>query len=206
MQGIRNLLIVITGFTMGHSITLSLAALEIMSPNDVLVESIIGFTIMFIGAEYLIQKTNKYLTANIFFTILITSLLILNIFTSYNLPTILLLGLLIFSVGYFLLHKSVNRKNSLLIIITVLFGMIHGLGFGSYLVSSGISSNNIITALLGFNLGVEIGQIICISASLTIIGILIKLKFNKIVEIIKNVSFMFVTSMGFFWFIQRLIN
>ena len=206
MQGIRNLLIVITGFTMGHSITLSLAALEIMSPNGALVESIIGFTIMFIGAEYLIQKTNKYLTANIFFTILITSLLILNIFTSYNLPTILLLGLLIFSVGYFLLHKSVNRKNSLLIIITVLFGMIHGLGFGSYLVSSGISSNNIITALLGFNLGVEIGQIIFISASLIIIGILVKLKFNKIIEIIKNVSFMFVTSMGFFWFIQRLIN
>ena len=30
ISGIRNLLIVITGFTIGHSITLSLAALEIM--------------------------------------------------------------------------------------------------------------------------------------------------------------------------------
>ena len=79
IKGIRNLLLIITGFTIGHSITLSLAALEIMSPNGNLVESIIGFTIMFIGAEYLIQKTNKYLVTNIFFTILITSLLILNI-------------------------------------------------------------------------------------------------------------------------------
>ena len=89
--------------------------------------------------------------------------------------------------------------------ITLLFGMIHGLGFGSYLLSTGINSNNIITSLLGFNLGVEIGQIIFVLSALTIIWMLTKLRFNKTIELIKNTAFVFVTTMGFFWFIQRLI-
>tara|TARA_Y100001960_G_scaffold183558_1_gene192352 strand:- start:176 stop:451 length:276 start_codon:yes stop_codon:yes gene_type:complete len=89
--------------------------------------------------------------------------------------------------------------------ITVLFGLIHGLGFGSYLISTGINSNNMITALLGFNLGVEIGQIIFVLTILSIAWVLMKLRLNKIIEIIKNVSFIFVTTMGFFWFIQRLV-
>tara|TARA_B100000676_G_C17972979_1_gene784426 strand:- start:907 stop:1182 length:276 start_codon:yes stop_codon:yes gene_type:complete len=89
--------------------------------------------------------------------------------------------------------------------ITVLFGLIHGLGFGSYLISTGINSNNIVTALLGFNLGVEIGQIIFVLTILAIAWVLMKLRLNKIIEIIKNVSFIFVTTMGFFWFIQRLV-
>ena len=122
-----------------------------------------------------------------------------------NLSSILLLGLLLFSLGYFFLHKSTNNKNSLLIMITVLFGLIHGLGFGSYLISTGINSNNMITALLGFNLGVEIGQIIFVLTILSIIWVLLKLRQNKIIELIKNISFIFVTTMGFFWFIQRLV-
>ena len=89
--------------------------------------------------------------------------------------------------------------------ITVLFGLIHGLGFGSYLISTGINNNNMITALLGFNLGVEIGQIIFVLAILSIVWVLMKLRLNKIIEIIKNISFIFVTTMGFFWFIQRLV-
>ena len=205
ISGIRNLLIVITGFTLGHSITLSLAALEIMSPNGILVESIIGFTIMFIGAEFLIKKTNKYFFTNTFFIILIISLLILNILTNNHLSSILLLGLLLFSLGYFFLHKSIKNKNNLLVMITVLFGLIHGLGFGSYLISTGINSNNMITALLGFNLGVEIGQIIFVLTILSIIWVLLKLRQNKIIELIKNISFIIVTTMGFFWFIQRLV-
>ena len=205
ISGIRNLLIVITGFTIGHSITLSLAVLGIMSPNGILVESIIGFTIMFIGAEYLIKKTNRYFVTNSFLIILVTVLLTLNIFTKNNFSSTLLIGLLIFSLGYFSLHRSINKKNGLLVMITVLFGMIHGLGFGSYLISTGINSNNIITALLGFNLGVEIGQIIFVLAILSVIWILMQFKLNKIIDLIKNGSFVLVTSMGFFWFIQRLV-
>ena len=205
VSGIRNLLVIITGFTIGHSITLSLATLGIMSPNGTLVESIIGFTIMFIGAEYLIQKTKTYSITNSFLTILILSLLILNIFTKNSISPILLIGLLFFSLGYFFLHKSITEKSSLLIVITVLFGMIHGLGFGSYLLSTGINSNNIITSLLGFNLGVEIGQIIFVLTALAVIWMLTKLRFNKTIELIKNTAFIFVTTMGFFWFIQRLV-
>ena len=83
--------------------------------------------------------------------------------------------------------------------------MIHGLGFGSYLLSTGINSNNIVTSLLGFNLGVEVGQIIFVFATLVIVWALKKIKLNNIIELIKNTAFIFVTTMGFFWFIQRLV-
>jgi len=132
-------------------------------------------------------------------------LLILNIFTTKSISSILLIGLLLFTLGYFFLHKSIGKKNNLLIVITVLFGMVHGLGFGSYLLSTGINSNNMVTSLLGFNLGVEIGQIIFVLTALTIIWMLNKLRFTKIIELIRNTAFVFVTAMGFFWFIQRLV-
>ena len=205
-QSLRNLLLIITGFTIGHSTTLTLAALQIMVPNSILIESMIGFTIMFIGAEYLVQKTNKYLVVNAFFFLLIISLLISKIILNIDIPSFAMLGLLIFSIGYFALHRSLSRKDSLLIIITILFGLIHGFGFGSYLVTTGINSTNLVTALLGFNLGVEIGQILFVLCLLTIIAVFYQFGFLKIINFLKNSAFILVVSMGFFWFVQRLVS
>jgi len=39
------------------------------------------------------------------------------------------------------------------------FGLIHGMGFASVLGELGLKSSNIFVTLLGFNLGVEIGQL-----------------------------------------------
>jgi hypothetical protein len=117
-----------------------------------------------------------------------------------------MLGLLIFSIGYFALHRSLRRKDSLLIIITILFGLIHGFGFGSYLVTTGINSTNLVTALLGFNLGVEIGQILFVLCLLTIIAVFYQFGFLKIINFLKNSAFILVVSMGFFWFVQRLVS
>ena len=78
----------------------------------------------------------------------------------------------------------------------ILFGIAAGFSPGP---------NNIITSLLGFNLGVEIGQIIFVLIILAVIWMLTKLRFNKTIELVKNTAFIFVTTMGFFWFIQRLV-
>jgi hypothetical protein len=39
------------------------------------------------------------------------------------------------------------------------FGLIHGLAFASVLVDLGLKGGNLLLALLGFNVGVEIGQL-----------------------------------------------
>jgi hypothetical protein len=49
------------------------------------------------------------------------------------------------------------------------FGLLHGLGFASVLGAYGLPDGAVIPALLGFNIGVELGQILCISVSFIIV-------------------------------------
>lgn len=46
------------------------------------------------------------------------------------------------------------------------FGLLHGMGFASVLASSGLGSGDLLINLLGFNVGIELGQLVCIGAML----------------------------------------
>ena len=205
VTNLKRLLLVITGFTIGHSLTLSLSVINIIQVKSSLVEALIGYTIMFVGLEYLYKENNDHRVSMIFITTLSLLLLIFGNFINPNFPYFLILGILLFSLGYFYLLKNLNSENNLLSIITIIFGLIHGFGFGGFLLGSKISSENIFSGLLGFNLGVEVGQIIFVLLILLIYKLLMTLKITKIIEVMKNLSFFAVVFFGFFFFIQRLI-
>ena len=205
VTNLKRLLLVITGFTIGHSLTLSLSVIKIIQVKSSLVEALIGYTIMFVGLEYLYKENNDHRVSMIFITTLSLLLLIFGNLINPNFPYFLILGILLFSLGYFYLLKNLNSENNLLSIITIIFGLIHGFGFGGFLLGSKISSENIFSGLLGFNLGVEVGQIIFVLLILLIYKLLMTLKITKIIEVMKNLSFFAVVFFGFFFFIQRLI-
>ena len=205
VTNLKRLLLVITGFTIGHSLTLSLSVINIIQVKSSLVEALIGYTIMFVGLEYLYKENNDHRVSMIFITTLSLLLLIFGNLINPNFPYFLILGILLFSLGYFYLLKNLNSENNLLSIITIIFGLIHGFGFGGFLLGSKISSENIFSGLLGFNLGVEVGQIIFVLLILLIYKLLMTLKITKIIEAMKNLSFFAVVFFGFFFFIQRLI-
>ena len=205
VTNLKRLLLVITGFTIGHSLTLSLSVINIIQVKSSLVEALIGYTIMFVGLEYLYKENNDHRVSMIFITTLSLLLLIFGNLINPNFPYFLILGILLFSLGYFYLLKNLNSENNLLSIITIIFGLIHGFGFGGFLLGSKISSENIFSGLLGFNLGVEAGQIIFVLLVLLIYKLLMTLKITKIIDIMKNLSFFAVVFFGFFFFIQRLI-
>ena len=205
VTNLKRLLLVITGFTIGHSLTLSLSVINIIQVKSSLVEALIGYTIMFVGLEYLYKENNDHRVSLIFITTLSLLLLIFGNLINPNFPYFLILGILLFSLGYFYLLKNLNSENNLLSIITIIFGLIHGFGFGGFLLGSKISSENIFSGLLGFNLGVEVGQIIFVLLILLIYKLLMTLKITKIIEVMKNLSFFAVVFFGFFFFIQRLI-
>jgi hypothetical protein len=48
-------------------------------------------------------------------------------------------------------------------------GLLHGFGFSSVLVDLGLPSHELIAALLGFNLGVELGQAVIVLALLPVL-------------------------------------
>ena len=108
---------------------------------------------------------------------------------------------MIFCLSYLIIvNKSKNLFLSLL--ITSLFGLVHGFGFGGYLSEVGLPQESIYLALIGFNLGVEIGQIIAASFFLLALLFIRKLKTinEKIIESILAIS---LVGIGAFWFIER---
>ena len=56
---VRKLVLIVTMFTVGHSITLSLAALDIVTPPAWLVEPAIALTIVVVGVDNLLQRKGE---------------------------------------------------------------------------------------------------------------------------------------------------
>ena len=56
-------------------------------------------------------------------------------------------------------------------VIAFSFGLLHGLGFAGALREVGLPQNAIPLALLFFNVGVEIGQLLFIAATLSIVAV-----------------------------------
>src|SRR6185436_3765799 len=65
---IRQLLIVVTSFTIAHSITLSLAALNIVTPPARLIEPAIALSIVYVGADNILAKGGRDVRGWIAFT------------------------------------------------------------------------------------------------------------------------------------------
>ena len=116
----KKVLILVTAFTIGHSLTLALSVLELVRLPDSWVEFLIPLTII--------------LTACV------------NMLTSSN-------------------SKNEIRFNYL---IALLFGLIHGMGFANTIRFMLASDQQLWKGLLGFNVGLELGQILVVLVYLTI--------------------------------------
>tara|TARA_B100001057_G_scaffold3504_1_gene3145 strand:- start:485 stop:1702 length:1218 start_codon:yes stop_codon:yes gene_type:complete len=204
INNFKLLFLAITGFSIGHSITLALTALEIVIPNISLIEAIIGFTIMFVALEYFNEKQSSPYISIALLISLSTTLLILSVMNILHIPVFLLTGLLIVSISYFLIKNYYITGDKLLISLTVAFGLVHGFGFGSFLMSTDFDTSQTIVSLLGFNLGVEIGQLVFVGLILLIYKIFITLKMNNVIIFSKDLFFIITLSMGMFWYVQRL--
>jgi hydrogenase/urease accessory protein HupE len=63
------------------------------------------------------------------------------------------------------LHKRDTLARRLPALVAFLFGLVHGLGFAGALAEIGLPQKHLATALLTFNLGVEIGQLMAVAAA-----------------------------------------
>ena len=205
VTNLNRLILVITGFTIGHSITLFLSLVDVVQVNASIVESLIGFTIMFVGLEYFYKNNNGRLLSIGYIVLLLPMLFILSFFTNIQFSGLLMMGLLLFSLGYFFLKENLKNSDNLLILITIVFGLIHGFGFGGFLLNTEINSGNILSGLLGFNLGVEFGQILFVLGVLLIFQLVSFIRLNFIINLFKDTSFALLICFGLYFFIQRLI-
>jgi len=100
-----------------------------------------------------------------------------------------------------LYSKRLNLRRS---IIVFCFGLLHGLGFASVLVEFGLPVQQFVPALVGFNIGVELGQISIVLILFGLIGYWFNTKnwYRKLITLpISSV----VGLIGLYWFFERVI-
>lgn len=128
----KQVLILVTAFTIGHSLTLALSVFDIIRVNSKLVEFLIPLTIVITAFSNLFQK--KFTPKSI-------------------------------RINYFL---------------ALFFGLIHGLGFANYIRFTLADDQSIGWSLFGFNVGLEVGQIVVVTAILLLSHLVVTvLKVNR---------------------------
>ena len=109
-------LVLVTAFTIGHSITLALATIRVINLNAQLIEFLIPVTIFVTAMSNMLRNRPEQNTKRI-------------------------------QMNYWL---------------ALFFGLVHGLGFSNYLKSLLGKDTSILTQLLAFNVGLEMGQIVIV--------------------------------------------
>lgn len=145
---LKPLILLITGFTIAHSITLTLTALDWISVSSKWAE--VGIAI---------------------------------------------------SVAYSALNVLTHWIRQVML-MTIAFGLLHGLGFAGALNELGLSQSNQLTSIIGFNLGVEIGQVVIILLAFPILW-LIK-KQATLQKIIIPATAFAIFALGLYWVWERI--
>jgi hypothetical protein len=142
----------VTGFTLGHSLTLALSALKVIHVHSRWVEAFIALSIAYVAGEALFRPRSSHRWA-----------------------------------------------------VAALFGTVHGLGFASALQELDLTGHSLFSALLGFNIGVELGQCLIIAC---VLPLLYGLKrFSPQAEVVVNrLAAAALLAVGSYWFLLRAIN
>ena len=128
----KKIFVLVTYFTIGHSITLAINTLDIIRLPSDLVEFLIPLTIVLTALGNIISKNKN------------------------------------------------QSKSKINFYLALFFGLIHGMGFANTARVMIAKSQSIALPLLGFNIGLELGQIVIVFAILIILFILLNLfKVNK---------------------------
>ena len=193
---------IVTGFTIGHSITLALGSLNLIQPSSQLVEALIGYSIIIIAVECVASISNNHKLFN-HYLVWMWALLLGGIFFFGNQKFLIgLLGVALFSYCYFEL-SSRYKEFSLTILVTCLFGLVHGFGFAGNLSTIGLMEDRLLPAIFGFNLGVELGQILVLIV-LTSALFFLKRIIDKDMNDIRVYIASGLSCVGMFWFLERL--
>ena len=95
-------------------------------------------------------------------------------------------------------------------LVSFSFGLLHGLGFADALREIGLPESDLLMALLGFNLGVEIGQLAFVAAVLLLAVLVTRLapsidvQLRRRAGILHTAFIYFVGSIAAYWFVERV--
>ncbi|MBE7482671.1 MAG: HupE/UreJ family protein [Polyangiaceae bacterium] len=162
-RSLRGAALVVTGFTLGHSATLTLTVLGALAPREGPVEALIAASIALLAVENVWigeGRERALLPVAAVLTLVLSALAALALSRSVA-PA--LFGVALFAACYFTLVGRSERPELGRAAVAALFGLVHGFGFARVLTSMELSPVRLARALVGFNLGVELGQLAVIA-------------------------------------------
>jgi uncharacterized membrane protein len=116
---LKDLLFVVTGFTIGHSLTLALAVTGLVRPHAEYIDALVALTIALIGAENLAVATRKPESVAIALGGLLLVMTVLKLFGHGGLPALLLLGAGLFSANYLMISGHLRDAGRLRLVVTM---------------------------------------------------------------------------------------
>lgn len=138
-----------------------------------------------------------------FFTIAHTITLTLATLGWVKLPSALVESIIAFSIALAAFHNIKPIFGNKEWLIVFFFGLFHGFGFAGVLAEKGIQGEYLLPTLLGFNIGVELGQVLIILAVFPILYLLRKQKIYPYIIFFGSVGLIL---MGLVWTIERIFG
>jgi hypothetical protein len=194
---LRELVWLATGFTLGHSLTLGLAVLGVVRPAAPVVEAFIALSIVLVALEngWRLDPGRR-----IWLLTAAAGLIALGLL-SPTMPLSVPVGLAVALAAYAALLARGDDGGRLRLALTAAFGLFHGFGFAGVLTGMDLPDARIALALLGFNLGVELGQIALLALAWPLLLILRRLRVPA-----APAATGLAAGIGLFWYLQRLFG
>ena len=162
--------------------------------------------ILFVIGLFLLSASFRPLLIQVTtFTIAHSVTLALGIYGIISVPSSIVEPLIAASIIYIGLENIYSDKLSKWRpLVIFLFGLLHGLGFASVLKEIGLSSGNYITSLIGFNVGVEVGQLSVIAACFLLVGVWFRHKkwYRQRVTVPASIL---ISIIAVYWLIERTL-
>lgn len=157
-----------------------------------------------IGIALLALSWQKLLTMVTIFTIAHSITLALATYSLVMLPSVVVEPLIALSIAYIGI-ENLGKPNHLYTRYGVIFmfGLLHGLGFASVLQSFQTDTNSLIYSLIGFNIGVELGQVLIISLVLFGLWFLRLLSIDTKTYATQPIAVL-ITITGLLWMFERI--
>ncbi len=192
----------VTGFTLAHSLTLALAVQGLIQPRAAAVESVIAFSVALVAVEKGWLESGRDRRIPISVLAGLGLLALTSVFGWSALPILTIAGLALFTVCYFSLAAR-SPHEWLRVCLTFAFGLVHGLGFAGVLVEMDLPSSRLVPALLGFNLGVEIGQIGVVLLVWPFLVLGARLASTSLRTLATELSAAGLCGLGIYWLVDR---
>lgn len=201
---LREVATLVTSFTVAHSITLALAVLGVLRPEAAAVEILIGFSIALVAAEngWLLAGRDRRVPR--LFTAVLVGCAALATLGSGVLSALAWTGLALFSFCHFgLLGASGGHGAGLRAIVAFAFGLIHGFGFAGILMEIELPTHRLAPALLGFNVGVELGQLAVVAVLWPLLRALARVGDGRWYTRLAETGSAAILGLGLYWVVIR---